>query len=250
MVDFLKRAGKPDLAYIYTPPRHAHMPTLMFCGGYSSDMLGTKAAFLEERCMARGQGYIRFDYSGHGQSGGDFMEGSIGQWYNDALAVLDTLTQGPMIVAGSSMGGWIALKLAVARPERVKALIGIAAGPDFTGWIEDGFTPAQQAELAEKGYVEEPNAYSPEPYRFTRLLIEDGRKHFIMTGDMPFEGPVRLLQGMEDSAVEWQVAHRIKNALTSRDCDVYLIEDGDHSLSRPQDLALLDKTVVDLTERV
>lgn len=251
MADCLKRAGRPDIVYDRTAPRHDSLPFVMFCGGYASDRKGTKATFLEERCRTRGQGYVRFDYTGHGESGGDLLDGCIGAWFDDALAVLDGLTDGRVIVVGSSMGGWIALKLALARPDKVGGLIGIAAAPDFTGWIEEGFGPAEWAQMDEKNYVEEPNDYSEEPYRFTRKLIEEGRDHFLMTGaPIAYDGPVRLLQGMKDTAVEWQVAHRIKNALISADCEVFLIEDGDHSLSRPVDLALLDKCVVDLSGRI
>ncbi len=249
MVQFLQ-GPRHRIAYDLLEARDPALPFVLFCGGYRSDMRGSKATFLAERCRARGQGCLLFDYSGHGQSGGDFMEGSIGEWFDDAKAMLQMIPHDKVIVIGSSMGGWIALKLAMAFPEKVRALIGIAAGPDFTGWIEEAFTPAQKIEMAEKGYVEEPNDYSPEPYRFTRKLIEDGRNQFIMTAPIAFDGPVRLLQGMRDTAVPWQVAHRIKKALTSADCEVFLVEDGDHSLSRPQDLALLDKSLVDLMGRI
>ena len=250
MVDYLKRDGKPGLAYIRSPAQDASLPYVMFCGGYKSDMRGTKAAFLEESCRARGQGYVRFDYAGHGESGGDVATGTIGEWFADACAIFDALTEGPVIVVGSSMGGWIGLKLALARADRAHAFIGIAAAPDFTRWMEEGFTPAQRAQLAEQGYAEEPSEYG-EPYRFTRAFLDDGRANFIMeNGRVPFAGPVRLLHGMQDKTVEWQVAHRLKNALDSTDCAVCLVEDGDHSLSRPQDLILLDKTLVDLNGRI
>ena len=250
MADYLKRDEKPDLAYIHSPALDGSLPYVLFCGGYKSDMRGTKAAFLEERCRARGQGYVRFDYAGHGESGGDVATGTIGGWFEDACAIFDALSAGPVIVIGSSMGGWIGLKLAIARSDRVRAFIGIAAAPDFTRWMEEGFTAQQKAQLETHGYAEEPSEYG-EPYRFTRAFLDDGRANFVMeSGHIPFSGPVRLLHGMEDKTVEWQVAHRIKNALDSKDCDVYLVEDGDHSLSRPHDLALLDKTLVDLAGRI
>ncbi len=250
MVDFLKRTGKPDLAYVASPPRDGALPSVIFCGGYRSDMRGTKASFLEERCRARGQGFVRFDYSGHGESGGDIDQGTMSQWCEDARDIFDELISGPAIVIGSSMGGWVGLKLALARPERARAFIGIAAAPDFTRWMEAGFTPEQRAQLETLGYAEEPSEYG-DPYRFTRAFLDDGAANAIMAdGRIPFTGPVRLLHGMQDQTVEWQVAHRIKNALDSTDCDVYLVEDGDHSLSRPHDLALLDKSLVDLTGRI
>lgn len=248
MIQYLERKGLPSLACRLSPARDPSLPTVMFCGGYRSDMQGTKATFLENQCRARGQGYICFDYSGHGLSEGDFMQGTIGTWRDDALAVLDTLTAGKVLMIGSSMGGWIALLLGLLRPARVGAIIGIAAAPDFTQWIEGQLTATQRHDLDTKGYVEEPTGYSPEPYRYTKALIEEGRAHLLMAQGSPiaYAGPVRLLQGMKDTMVDWQTAHRLRNALLTTDCQVFLVESGDHSLSRPADLALLGKTVVDL----
>ncbi len=254
MVDFLKRDNHPDLAYVAVPPSRADAPCILFCGGYRSDMAGTKATFLEERCRAHGWGYVRFDYRGHGQSGGEFEVGFIGDWLGDARAVLHAVVMPdvPVIIVGSSMGGWIGLSLARDNPARVRGFIGIAAAPDFTAWIEAGLTPDQRHLLESQGYFEEPNEYSDEPYRFRRDFLEEARAHLMMDGGgrIAYDGPVRLLQGMKDTSVEWQVAHRIKNALDSKDCDVILIEDGDHSLSRPHDLALLEKSLVDLVDRI
>lgn len=248
MVDVFKRSGKPDIAYHLA----AGTPTVMFCGGYRSDMTGTKATFLEDCCRKHGWGYLRFDYTGHGQSGGDFETGTIGEWIRDARDVLGhSVPDGPVIVIGSSMGGWVGLTLAVENPDRVRGFIGIAAAPDFTRRIEADLTPDQRRALDTQGWFEEPNDYSDQPYRFRKDFLEEARNHFIMPeGRLPYGGPVRLLQGMQDSSVEWQVAHRIKNALDSSDCDVILIEDGDHSLSRPHDLALLEKSLVDLIQRI
>lgn len=248
MVEYLERSGKPRLAYIYTAPRDESLPFVLFCGGYRSDMQGTKAGFLEESCRARGQGFLRFDYRGHGVSAGDFMDGTIGLWFEDAKDMFALIPPDKnVIVIGSSMGGWIMLLLALAYPERVTALIGIAPAPDFTRWIESGLTPAQHEQMARLGYVEEPNEYSPEPYRFTRAFLDEARTRFIMDAPIPFTGPVRILQGKRDTAVDWTHAGKIEKALVSADCAVTLIDDGDHSLSRPQDLALLDKSLVDLT---
>lgn len=253
MVDFFTRDGKPDIAYHLTPPPSASAPFIMFCGGYRSDMMGTKAQFLEERCKAHGWGYLRFDYTGHGQSGGDFEAGFIGDWLEDARAVFAALVPAgnPVLIVGSSMGGWVGLTLARDNAAQVRGFVGIAAAPDFTSWIEADLTPDQRHALDTQGYFEEPNEYSDEPYRFRKDFLEEARTHFMMAdGRLPYAGPVRLLQGMQDSAVEWQFAHRLKNALDSKDCDVLLIEDGDHSLSRPHDLALLEKSLVDLAGRI
>ena len=256
-INYLSRAGLPRLAYRKTDAAPAGgqqeqaLPTVMFCGGFRSDMEGTKAQFLEERCKARGQAYIRFDYSGHGASEGDFEDGTIGSWKDDTLAVLDALTQGPVILVGSSMGGWISLLAALARPERVCGLVGIAAAPDFTREIyHEQFDDAMRAQLAAQGYVDVPSEYSETPYRITRALIEDGENHCLLDREIALDIPVRLLQGMNDSDVPWQKAYRIKNALTSEDRGaVLLIESGDHRLSRPEDLELLDQQTLDLSRQ-
>lgn len=246
-IQFLKSAGHEDLAYVYTPPDDnggKDYPYAMFLPGFRSDMDGTKALYLEEACRKRGQGFIRFDYSGHGRSGGRFEDGTIGRWKEDARAILDHLVpQGrKAVLVGSSMGGWIALLLAKERPESLAGLIGLAAAPDFTLGIEAEMSAGQTEEMAARGLISVANEYSDEPYIFTKALIDDGRENLFLNGtvyDFPF--PVRLIQGMKDSDVEWQTAHRIKNALSGdADADVLLIEEGDHRLSRPQDLDLID----------
>lgn len=250
-MNYLETPAGRRLAYVKTAATAggAGLPGVVFLGGYRSDMEGTKALFLEEQCRARGQAFVRFDYSGHGRSEGDFADGTIGAWTQDALAVIDALTgDGPLILAGSSMGGWIALLCALQRPARVRGLIGLAAAPDFTLWIEDALTDDYRRQLAAKGYFEEANDYSDQPYVFTRALLEDGRKHALLAGgvEIPLDIPVRLIQGMRDADVEWQTAHRIRNALRGRDCEVFLIEDGDHRLSREPDLGLLGRVLADL----
>ena len=236
-----------DLAYVKTPGKS---PTIVFLGGYRSDMDGTKALYLEQLAKEQGYGFLRFDYGGHGVSGGAFKDGTIGSWTEDALFMIDHQTQGDLILAGSSMGGWIALLCALKRPERVKALLGIAAAPDFTLWIEEELTAQHRAELAEKGYFEEPNEYSDEPYLFTAALLEDGRKQALLGGEIALDIPVRLAQGMKDTDVPWQTAHRIKNAITGKDVEVLLVETADHRFSRPEDLELLGRTVLDLAARI
>lgn len=239
-----------DIAYVRTEARDKSLPGVVFMGGYRSDMDGTKALFLEAECAARGQGFVRFDYGGHGRSGGDFKEGTIGIWTDDALAVIDQLTQGPQILIGSSMGGWISMLCAIERPDRVKGIIGLAAAPDFTREVKAQMTDDHRAQIAAKGYFEEPNDYAPEPYIFTRKLLEDGEARCLLEGDIPLSIPVRLIQGMQDADVAWQKAHRIKNALKGADTAVFLVESGDHRLSRPEDLALLGRVLGDLTGAV
>ncbi|MDX2073541.1 MAG: alpha/beta hydrolase [Alphaproteobacteria bacterium] len=178
MAEFLETPAHP-LAY---RTQEGSGPTVMFCTGFMSDMAGTKAETLSTHCAARGQSFIRFDYSGHGQSGGDFMDGTIGQWKRDTLAVLDELTEGPVVLVGSSMGAWLALLAAMERPERIKALIGISAAPDFTErLIWQKLAAAQQQELLEKGVFYAPSCYGEAPYPITRRLIEEARSHLLIT---------------------------------------------------------------------
>lgn len=246
----LKGPNGYDIAFERTEARDTSLPGVVFMGGYRSDMDGTKALFLETECAARGQGFVRFDYGGHGKSGGDFKDGTIGTWKDDALAVIDALTQGPQILIGSSMGGWIAMLCALERPARVAGIIGLAAAPDFTREVKEKMTDDHRAQMAAKGYFEEPNDYAPEPYIFTRKLLDDGEVRCLLDAPIPLSIPVRLIQGMQDADVEWQKAHRIKNALSGADVAVFLIESGDHRLSRPDDLALLGRVLGDLNRVV
>ena len=220
---------------------------MVFLGGFRSDMTGTKASFLEEYCRRRGHSYVRFDYFGHGASSGDLALGTIGRWSEDAVAVLDELTEGRQILIGSSMGGWIMLLAALARPERVCALVGIAAAPDFT---EDLVWPrldaAQRKELRETGAVTLPSRYSPIGYTHPLGLLEDGRQHLVTRAEIPLACPVRLLHGMLDDAVPWQTSLRLAERLQSRDVAVTLVKEGDHRLVRGADLARLAATLDEL----
>lgn len=247
---YLNRDGLPRLTYdrLDAAGAGAALPTLLFCGGFRSDKEGTKALFLEESCWTRGQAFVRFDYSGHGASSGDFNDGTIGSWTGDTLAVLDALTEGPVIIAGSSMGGWIAFLVALQRPERVRGIVGIAAAPDFTRDIfEEHFDDAARALLARQGYVDVPSTYSPQPYRITKALIDDGERQCLLDGPIPLDIPVCLLQGMQDADVPWQKAFRIKNALPAGALvEVVLFENGDHRLSKPEELAMLDRKVQEI----
>jgi pimeloyl-ACP methyl ester carboxylesterase len=219
---------------------HARGSGVIFLGGYASDMTGTKAQFLAERCAKAGYPYLRFDYSGHGQSSGAFKDGTIGTWFDDVCEVIDQLTSGPQIVVGSSMGGWMALMLAMKKPERIKALIGVAAAPDFTEdlmWMR--FTSDQRAQLERDGVIFEHDPPPDQSAPVTLHLIQEARQHLILQRAIAIHCPVHLLQGLNDSDVPWQHAMRIVEALTHNNVKLTLIKHGDHRLSRSQDLDFL-----------
>lgn len=225
-------------------------PTVVFLHGLASDKGGTKAAALDRHCRSRGMAFNRFDTFGHGASSGRFEDGGPTRWTDAALAVIDRLVEGPVILIGSSMGGWVGLKVALARPARIAGWIGIAAAPDFTEeMIWPSLSETQRAEIARVGYCEVPPDYGETPLRISRHLIEDGRRNLIMTGPIDLKCPVRLLQGQRDDSVPWQTALKIAERLTSTDVIITLIKDGDHRLSRPQDLELLTQTVDDMVSR-
>ena len=225
---------------------------MVFLGGFKSDMTGTKATALEAHCRDAGRAFLRFDYRGHGESSGRFEDGTIGAWTGDALAVLDQITEGPQVLVGSSMGGWIALACALARPARVAGVIGIAAAPDFTEelmWAR--FSPEARRALETTGVWREPSEYDPEGYPITLRLIEEARKHLLLTRSaIAIHVPVRLIHGMKDSSVPWSTAPRIATLLLSDDVRVKLIKDGDHRLSREQDLAILFYTLDELCDKL
>jgi pimeloyl-ACP methyl ester carboxylesterase len=226
------------------------LPGIVFFCGFASDMGGTKAAALDRFCSERGQAFLRFDYSGHGQSSGSFAEGTIGRWTEDALAVVDRLTEGRQILVGSSMGGWIMLNVALARPQRVAALVGIAPAPDFTEDIWNGLGSGERDRLMRDGQIFLPSDYSAAPYPITRGLIEDGRRHLRLGRTLAIDRPVRILHGMGDADVPWQKTLRLVEQLASPDMRVTLVKDGDHRLSRDQDLDLLFRTLADLSDRL
>ena len=243
----LSREGGATIAYHQTA---GHGPGVVYLGGFRSDMTGDKAVRLENFCRERGQAFLRFDYQGHGASSGVFTDGTIGSWTEDALAALDQLTEGPQILVGSSMGGWIMLLAALARPERIDALLGIAAAPDFTerlifAHLDDG----QQRRLMTDGVIEMPNAYDEPPYQITHALIEDGRDHMLLGKAIALDCPVRLLHGMKDADVPWQTALEITDRLTSTDVAVTLVKDGGHRLSEPPDLDRLCQVLGALLDR-
>lgn len=232
----LDRGDGVHLAYVRTPGRG---PTTVFLPGFRSDMAGGKAVAMEAWCRARGQACLRLDYAGHGASDGAFTDGTIGTWTQDALSVIDAQTTGPLLLVGSSMGGWIALLIALARPARMAGLIGIAAAPDFTeALMWDAMMPAERARLLADGVLLTPSQYG-EPTPVTLRLIEDGRRHLLMHGPIGIRCPVRLLHGQRDPDVPWETSVRLSERLESRDVQVTLVKDGDHRLSREQDLVVL-----------
>ena len=220
-------------------------PGVVFLGGFNSDMTGSKAADLAAFCTEHDHAFLRFDYSGHGASGGDFAQGTIGRWLDDATLMLDRLSAGPVVLVGSSMGGWISLLLALRRPQRVAGLIGIAAAPDFTTRIEAALTPEARTEMERTGLWLRPSQYGA-PYPIARALLEEGRRHLLLHQPIPLNIPVRLLHGQQDPDVPWQHSLTIAERLASADVQVRLVKDGDHRLSTPANLALLRQEVAAL----
>lgn len=247
-VEILPRPGGATIAYSCLAGRG---PGVVFLGGFGSDMTGTKALALEALCKARGQAYLRFDYQGHGQSSGQFEAGTIGSWTQDALAVLDAQTQGPQVLVGSSMGGWIMLLVALARRDRIAGLVGIAPAPDFTeDLINAKLGKDERKTLAHDGVLEIPNPYGDAPTRIARRLVEEGQVHLLLGAPIPLRCPVRLLHGMADGDVPWETSLRLLNQLESKDVTVTFVKDGDHRLSGPDDLQRLEQTLETLLNAV
>lgn len=234
---YLARPGGEHVAWRKVEGRG---PAVVWLGGFKSDMAGTKAQALADWALAAGRAYVRFDYFGHGESSGDFRQGTITRWREDALAVLEALTDGQVVLVGSSMGGWIASLAAMAEPDRVKAMVLIAPAPDFTEKLmKPEIPPEGLADLARDGVWLRPSEYG-EPYPITRELLEDGARWSILEAqEVPIEVPVRILQGGEDPDVPWSHALQLANAIKGPDVVFTLIKDGDHRLSRPQDLERL-----------
>ncbi|WP_411816085.1 alpha/beta hydrolase [Hyphococcus sp. DH-69] len=219
-------------------------PGIIWLGGFQSDMLGTKAEHLSEWALSENRPYLRFDYTGHGESDGKFEDGCISEWAEDALAVFDNATEGPQILVGSSMGGWIATLLAQQRPERIAAIVFIAPAPDFTETLMwPSFTDAERNTINAEGRLAQPSEYSDEPQIITKKLIEDGRKNLVMNGPIPINCPVRVLQGMKDDAVPYSHALRFAEALATEDIEISIVKSGDHRLSTPADLERLTATI-------
>ncbi|MBZ9706983.1 alpha/beta hydrolase [Mesorhizobium sp. ESP7-2] len=236
--------------------RHAggSTPGIVWLGGYKSDMLGTKAETLSDWAAREGRAFLRHDYSGHGESGGAFAEGTISTWLAQSLAVFQRFAKGDQVLVGSSMGAWIALRmvqeLRKAGDASVVGMVLLAPAPDFTcELVEPALTKAQKRDLAKKGFFAEPSDYSAEPYIYTRALIEDGRENRVMTGPIDTHCPVHILQGLADADVPSSHALRLVSLLPADDVTLSLIPDGDHRLSRPQDLDMLVRAVGDMAGR-
>lgn len=224
-------------------------PGVVFLGGFKSDMEGTKAVHLEAWARRNGRAFLRFDYSGHGLSSEEFTDGCIGDWTTDAMTAISELTEGPQILVGSSMGGWIALLCARAMPERVAGLVTIAAAPDFTEdsmWA--GFDEAQRAALINEGQVALPSDYG-EPYVITRRLIEDGRDHLVLRAPLSLPFPVRFLQGTADEDVEMAVALRLLDHARGPDMRLTLVDGADHRFSDPDCLGLIEAALEEVLSR-
>ncbi|MEH3037044.1 MAG: alpha/beta hydrolase [Sphingomonas adhaesiva] len=233
--------ARPRLAYHLTEGRG---PTVIFLPGYASDMTGTKALALEAWAKASGRAFLRFDYGGCGASEGAFEDQSLADWRDDTLSMIDHAVQGPVVLVGSSMGGWIMLLAALTRPERVSALVGVAPAPDFTDW---GFSQEEKLYLLQYGRLERPNAYGPQPTVYTRRFWQSGEANRLMHGaQIAFDGPVRLLQGQQDPDVPWHRAVHLAELFRSPHVQTWLVKDGDHRLSREDDIAMLIRAVEDV----
>jgi pimeloyl-ACP methyl ester carboxylesterase len=241
---YLDRPGGDRLAYRHRPGRG---PTIVFLPGYMSDMEGSKAVALDAWAAGEGRAMLRLDYSGCGRSGGSFEVGTLDRWRDDALAVIDAVTSGPLLLVGSSMGGWLMLLIALARPDRVAGLIGIAAAPDFTEW---GYTDAKKRQLAEEGRVSIPSVYGGPPYVTTAGFWRSGTANQLLPGEVAIDCPVRLIHGQRDNDVPFDISVRLAAALRSQDVETLLIKDGDHRLSRPDDIAKLIHITDCLLERL
>lgn len=236
-IHYLDRPGGCSLAYCYTPPKAGVKgTTLVFLPGYMSDMDGGKALAIDTWAKEQGRAMLRLDYAGCGASGGAFEEQSLIDWRDDVLFLIDEITEGSITLIGSSMGGWLMLLVALSRPMRVKQLVGIAAAPDFTDW---GFTQEQKMTILRDGKLEEESEYSDEPYVTTKIFWQSGDANRLLHKEIAFDGAVHLLHGQKDDDVPWAYSLEIAKKMRSDDVQVHLVKDGDHRLSRDQDIALL-----------
>ena len=225
-------------------------PGIVFLGGFRSDKEGTKALALEEWARAQGRAFLRFDYSGHGASSGRFEDGAIGDWFEDARAAILGLTEGPQVLVGSSMGGWISLLMAREHPENVAGLVTVAAAPDFTeDGMWGGFSEDQRRALIEEGQVALPSDYSDDPYIITRRLIEEGRGRLVLRSPLSLPMPVRMLQGTADTDVPIDVALRLLDHAEGGDMRLTLVKGADHRFSTPECLKLIEASVMKVVAR-
>lgn len=254
-ISYFTNSNALKLAYVHTKSEEKGetLPALVFLEGFKSDMNGSKALFLEEQCRRRGQEFLRFDYSGHGYSEGEFVDGTIGAWLQDAREIIgNVIKASEVMLVGSSMGGWISLRLLIDQPEKmpkIAGVVGIAAAPDFTKDVKTRLSSEQLIDLEEKGYAQEPSGYD-EPYIFTRELFEDGKKQCLLDPLTPYkiDAALTLLQGKKDDAVHWKKALRIEKVFDGPRTEVFFIDDGDHSLSRSEDLERLDEKIFSMLD--
>lgn len=226
-------------------------PGIVFLPGHGSDMDGSKALCLEEWAKAQGRSFLRFDYRGHGHSSGSMQQTTISDWTADVLCVVDELTTGPQVLVGSSLGGWLMLNAALARPDRIAGLVGIAAAPDFTEeliWAE--LDEDQRHQMQQEGKIALPNPYADEPVVYPYQLIVDGRQHLRLCGKLDITVPIRLLHGIKDAEVPWKTATRIAACAASDDVTLHLVKDAGHRFSTPAQLALLRDTVAGLVAQI
>ena len=252
--EFIKVGTGPKCRDIAVRQRDGANPGLVWLGGYRSDMLGTKVDALDNWAATNKQACLRHDYSGHGESGGDFMDGSISRWVEESIAVFDAYSKGPQILVGSSMGAWVALRMVeelVKRGDenRLQGLLLLAPAPDFTyELMAPKLSEDHKAQLASRGYLEEQSQYSDDPNIFTRLLFEDGEDNRVMTGPIETKCPVHIIQGQKDEDVPYEHAMKLVSFLPADDITLTMIKDGDHRLSRPQDIELILRAVETLSK--
>jgi pimeloyl-ACP methyl ester carboxylesterase len=245
----ITRKNGVTIAYDYISGKS---PGVIFLPGLKSNMLGIKAEAVRSFCEKRGQAFLRFDYTGHGQSSGSFEDGSIGAWLTDTIFVLEELAIGPQLLVGSSMGGWIMLLVALQKPERIAAMIGLAAAPDFTeNLIWRKFDNNQKARIKKDGYIDLPNCYDiADPYRITYKLIKDGRRHLILKNQIPINIPIRLIHGICDNDVPYTLSQKLLEKMQSNDIEIILTKQGDHRLSSKTDLKRLSVVLKELLNQV
>lgn len=241
-VSYLERPGRPRLAY---RRRRGASPTILFLPGYASDMYGAKAVALDRFAGERGLGMLRFDYSGTGLSAGDFADGTLGGWLDEALLVADRLTEGPLLVVGSSMGGWLAMHVALRRPDRVAAVVGIAAAPDFTDW---GYSAAEKEAILAEGRLEQPNPYGDEPHVTTQGFWESGQALRLLDAPIDIPVPVRLIHGDADLEVPFAIGSRLADRLRSADVQLTIVKGGGHRLSEPHEIEQITGAMETLVE--
>jgi len=229
--------ARTDGATIVYDKLPGDQPGVVFLHGLNSDRAGTKALSLRSHCAETGRAFISFDMYGHGDSSGSFAKGSISRWTEDAVAVCDELTNGPQVLVGSSMGAWVMMQTAIARPNRIHALIGVAPAPDFTeDLLWNIFSTKQKTEILKNGIIRLPSEHDEEPYEISLHLVEDGRRNLLLRERVPIKCPVRLIHGQNDADVPWSTSIALADTIESDDVQVILVKDGDHRLSRPEDI--------------